>query len=187
MKPHMTSREETLFLSFVRNSDKYLEFGCGGSTVLASCYVKKWILSVESSKEWKDNVLKRTGTTNTYIMYVNIGKIGIWGTPIDETMKGFWPNYHTWIWQYEKRAKSADLYFIDGRFRVACFSQIYLHCKPDAIIGIHDFESRIKLYKDIEKIGRKIASCEDISFFLPIPDKENIAINLLEKYQYNWR
>ena len=47
MLPRMSVEEAALFLSFVQNSRDYVEFGTGGSTVLASKHVKNSILSVE--------------------------------------------------------------------------------------------------------------------------------------------
>src|SRR5271170_6000014 len=142
MIPHMKEQECMLFLSFLRNSDRYLEFGSGGSTILASCYVKRKVISVESSLEWLNKVREEPhGFVAPDFFYINIGSIGNWGTPIDSSSKDKWVNYHSSIWD-SLESSFSDLYFIDGRFRVACFAQICLHCKKDVVIGIHDFASR---------------------------------------------
>ena len=52
----MSDNELALFVAFLRNSAKYLEFGVGGTTVLAATHVRDWVIAVDSSKEWIDKV-----------------------------------------------------------------------------------------------------------------------------------
>jgi hypothetical protein len=56
MLPRMSDPELILFRSFLRKSARYLEFGCGGSTVLAGADAKEWIIAVDSSREWLQRV-----------------------------------------------------------------------------------------------------------------------------------
>ncbi|BAR63487.1 hypothetical protein ACVIWV_010092 [Bradyrhizobium diazoefficiens] len=182
MLPRMSEEETALFLSFVRNSRDYVEFGTGGSTVLASKYVKRSIRSVDSSQEW----LKRVGSacaecqTQPELMLVDIGPTGDWGFPTDGATKSRWPDYHSAIWRYEQSA-DADLYLVDGRFRIACFAQTVLHCKPTAIIGFHDFSSR-RPYHCVRKIAQEIATAGDLSFFLPLPRRDAAEAILRSHY-----
>jgi hypothetical protein len=168
----MSAEEAALFLSFIRNSRNYVEFGAGGSTVVASRHVKNSILSVDSSQEWLDRVRTACAESETRpeLAFVNIGPTGDWGFPTDASTKSRWPNYHSAIWKMPRSA-SADLYLIDGRFRVACFAQTVLHCGPNAIIGIHDFSSRPN-YHCIREIADEIATAGDMSFFRPLPNKD---------------
>ncbi len=168
----MSAAEAALFLSFVRNSRNYVEFGTGGSTVVASKHVKNSILSVDSSREWLDQVRAASASSQIKpeLIFIDIGPTGDWGVPIDASTKSRWPDYHSAIWKIPHSA-TADLYFVDGRFRVACFAQIVLHCNPTAIIGIHDFSSRPN-YHCVREIAREIATAGDISFFHPLPKKE---------------
>lgn len=179
--PRMSSDEAALFLSFVRNSRIYVEFGTGGSTVVASRHVQSSILSVDSSREWLDQVRTACAPNQTQpeLIFVDIGPIGEWGFPTDASTKKRWPDYHSAIWKMPE-STAADLYFVDGRFRVACFAQIVLHCNPNAIIGIHDFTSRPK-YHCIREIAREIATAGDISFFRPLPEKK-IAESILQSF-----
>jgi hypothetical protein len=179
--PRMSSDEAALFLSFVRNSRIYVEFGTGGSTVVASRHVRSSILSVDSSREWLDQVRTACASSQTKpeLIFVDIGPTGEWGFPTDASTKSRWPDYHSAIWKMPHSA-AADLYFVDGRFRVACFAQIVLHCSPNAIIGIHDFTSRPK-YHCVREIAREIATSGDISFFRPLPEKR-IAEAVLQSF-----
>lgn len=178
----MSAEEAALFLSFVRNSRSYVEFGTGGSTVVASRHVQGSIMSVDSSREWLDQVRDACASSQTRpeLVFADIGPTGEWGYPTDASTKQHWPDYHSAIWKMPHSA-TADLYFVDGRFRVACFAQIVLHCNPDAIIGIHDFSSRPR-YHCVREIAREVATAEDISFFRPLPERK-IAETILQSFQ----
>ncbi len=185
MWPAMAPNEIALLLSFLRKSEKYLEFGCGGSTFLASSHVKSWIISIDSSSEWLETV-HRACTGNPAVLdlvLADIGPTGPWGYPTDPATRPRWRNYHSGIWSVPK-SMDADLYLVDGRFRVACFAQVVLHCRPNAIIGIHDFSSR-QHYHAVHNIAKEICSAEEISFFHPLPHKRETAIAILEEFGNN--
>jgi hypothetical protein len=178
----MSAEETALFLSFLRNSRDYVEFGTGGSTVLASKHVRNSILSVDSSHEWLGRVKTACAAnpTKPELVFTDIGPTGEWGYPTDASTKARWPDYHSAIWAIPGSA-SADLYLIDGRFRVACFAQTVLHCRLNAIIGIHDFSSRPN-YHCVREIADEIATAGDISFFRPLRRK-HAADAILQSYR----
>lgn len=184
MQPRMSSSELDLFLSFVKRSERYLEFGTGGSTVVASTHVKSWVISIDSSKDWLEKVGSACSDniTKPELKFVDVGPTGDWGVPIDPSTKSRWPAYHTDVWSIPK-SMNADLYFVDGRFRVACFAQIVIHCSFDAIIGFHDFSSRSQ-YHHIRKIAREIAVAADISFFQPLPRARETAVEILGLFEF---
>jgi hypothetical protein len=183
MLPRMSDGEAALFLSFVKNSRDYIEFGTGGSTYIASNNVRNSILSIDSSQEWLDQVSEACTRSQTRpeLKFIDIGPTKQWGFPNDHSRKSNWSDYHTTIWN-DPRSSEADLYLVDGRFRVACFAQIVLHCKPSAVIGIHDFGSR-PAYHRVREIAREIATVEDMSFFLPLP-KGKAATELLQDFYH---
>ncbi len=83
-----------------------------------------------------------------------------------------------------EKSYDADLYLIDGRFRVACFMKTLLNCRPDAMIMVHDFASRSE-YSIIKSMAREIAVVEDLSVFCPSPgQKKSEIFNTLEKFKY---
>jgi hypothetical protein len=85
------------------------------------------------------------------------------------------------IW-LNPEASRADLYLVDGRFRVACFMQIILHAHPDALIAIHDFANRPQ-YHVIYDVAREIAVRENLSVFVRRPDCNPIrALAILNKH-----
>jgi hypothetical protein len=185
MQPRMSADEFTLFSSFVRVSERYFEFGTGGSTFAASLLRKSWIISIDSSQQWLDRVASKCAANNTKpeLIFKDIGPVGDWGNPIDPSTRSRWPEYHGSVWNCP-RSMNADLYLVDGRFRVACFAQIVLHCRPDAIIGFHDFASR-RHYHCVREIAREIAVAESMAFFQPLSVMRENAANILEKYMFD--
>ncbi|MDR3571114.1 MAG: hypothetical protein P4L81_02860 [Candidatus Pacebacteria bacterium] len=181
----MSDKEAELFRSFVRNSDNYIEFGTGGSTIVASQHVTRSITSVDSSVDWLAKVQSACADSivTPKLVYVDIGPTGDWGYPVDQSAQSRWPRYHEIIWDFEE-SREADLYMIDGRFRVACFAKTVINCDHNSIIGFHDFASR-KHYHCVYEIAREIATAEDMSFFQPLSDVLETATKLIEQYKYN--
>ena len=52
-----------------------------------------------------------------------------------------WPRYYEAVWTHDGPA-AADLFLVDGRFRVACGLAVALHCRPEAKVAVHDFTGR---------------------------------------------
>ncbi len=169
MHPAMTHNEVQVLESFLRVSNRYLEFGSGGSTFLATKFVREAVTSVDSSQKWLDDVkeacIAADHTTVPTLIFENIGDIGEWGFPKDEEFRDSWPNYYNNVWKTAGKS-DVDLYLVDGRFRVACFMSVLQHCLPTSIIMIHDFESR-EYYHCVKSVARQIASADDLAIFMP--------------------
>lgn len=141
MRPHMTDAEVTQFELQLAGLSSLLEFGSGGSTVVAARQVRK-IVSVDSDPGWLTRVhaeVTRHAVDFTPV-HIDIGPVVEWGYPADESRLRDWPRYHTHIWRVV--GGSPDAVLIDGRFRVACLLQAIIHCKPDCIFLFHDFNDR---------------------------------------------
>jgi len=101
-----------------------LEYGSGGSTVMAAEMAGKTVFSVESDPVWlkkmRNYFAAHPPAAKLHLHHGDIGPTKDWGQPKDDDDFRKWPDYPTKIW----RAKSfshPDLVLIDGRFRVACF------------------------------------------------------------------
>jgi hypothetical protein len=188
MQPRMSEKEVELFLDFVKCASVYVEFGAGGSTVAASKHVKSRVVSLDSSVEWLDKV-RKTCSDNNYnipeLHFIDLGPTGNWGFPTQKDCQDKWPAYHESIWSIDG-AGDADLYMVDGRFRVACFAQTVLHCRSDAVICFHDFKSRPH-YHAVMEIARQIVTVEDISFFVPMPGKRDLTKSILDTHRFDAR
>ncbi len=186
MSPHMSPEERKLFESFLSCAVNYLEFGAGGSTVLASTKVKGSIISIDSSREWLDRVDKEykalSAPVHPHLIFTDIGPVGDWGIPSDPAMREYWPRYHSSVWE-SPSTKEVDLFMVDGRFRVACFLQAIIHGRKDALIAFHDYNSRPH-YHVVEKVARVVARSEDLSVFSPLTGARLLASHLLNDWAY---
>jgi hypothetical protein len=188
MKIAMTSPEKDLFLSFLKCSRRYVEFGAGGSTYFASSLVAEAVTSVDSSQEWLEKVrimcLENKVKNQPKLIHVDIGDVGEWGYPLSTSKKINWKNYHSSIWS-DPECSRADLYLVDGRFRVSCFTQIILHSRPDALIAIHDFSVRPQ-YHVVCELANEIARAENFSVFMRKADYDpHRATEILGKHEAN--
>lgn len=104
----MMPEEEVCYVSWLRRAARVVEYGAGGSTVLA---VKqrnvRHVCSIESDRAWFLQ-LKRRPRVRWAILrrrlslhYVDIGPVGAWGSPIDPTAKERWPAYAQEPWLHE--------------------------------------------------------------------------------------
>jgi hypothetical protein len=140
----LTEKERFFFTLLLKKSKKYLEFGMGGSTLLAymTPNIEK-IISIDSDYNWIQSIknfknLKNDEGKRIILNYIDVGKIGKWGFPKKKNSKI--SNYSKQIFQ--KYENDYDLVFIDGISRVACALQVILNCKSDIKILIHDFNYR---------------------------------------------
>lgn len=184
----MTHQERTLLSSFLVMSDNYVEFGSGGSTVMACQNVRRSVLSVDSDQEWIDKVKAECALKETPVqpemVHIDIGKIGEWGYPIGQESRLRWARYHEAIWQ-DPRTSDADLFFVDGRFRVACFIQALLHAGPRALILMHDFSDRPD-YHVVRRFAREIAVAEKMSVFQRHPNMDcSEMVGCLQEHRNN--
>jgi len=130
-----------------------LEYGSGGSTVMASEMDGKRIYSVESDANWcaKMNAyFAGAGARSPVVMHhEHIGETGDWGHPETDAN---WRNYHRYpntIWDREG-FEAPDLVLLDGRFRAACFVTTMLRTLKPVTVLFDDYLRRPK-YKLVER------------------------------------
>jgi tetratricopeptide (TPR) repeat protein len=142
IQPAMTASERKLYEKYLQSAPSILEFGAGGSTVLAGKLGVKNIVSVESDASWLERISYREELKNVQYLpfYVDIGVTGEWGYPTELTSAPRWPNYYNSVWA--KIDQSPNLVLVDGRFRVACVLSTLLHLDSQSVIVIHDFWDR---------------------------------------------
>lgn len=101
-----------------------LEYGSGGSTVLAAELPGKTVFSVESDAGWAAMMqawfAAHPPLADLRLHHADIGPTKEWGAP--RTDAGFrkWPGYPVSVWDREDFLPP-DVVLIDGRFRAACF------------------------------------------------------------------
>ena len=148
--PRMSPAEIELFLSHVRAARSYLEFGAGGSTLLAVDAVAGHVTSVESDRDWiaklraESPIASAEAQGRLHFFHADIGPTGDWGAPKDDTGLRRWAKYYSRPWT--ARENDYDFVFIDGRFRVACALMTAVVARPGVTVGIHDYGGRMKYH-----------------------------------------
>lgn len=140
-----------------------LEYGSGGSTVIAAELPGKTIFSVESDVKWLGGMQSYfAANPPASLPLMHHGKIGrtkAWGFPQSEEHFRKWPGYPLSIWDLPEFVHP-DVVLIDGRFRAACFlTTLFLCTRPLTLLwddyidrpAYHEVES---LLKPVEMIGR---------------------------------
>ena len=175
----LTENERLFFLLILATSKKYLEFGMGGSTLLAfnTLSIEK-IVSVEHNSDWFKRISEFNGIKNEekkriFLEYIDLGKL-IKNRPLKQNIKKF-SDYSSLVFQ--KFENDYDFVFIDGMFRVACVLQTILNCKKDIKIMIHDINYVIK-YHIVYKYLEVIYSIDTMVLFCI---KKNINIEEVKK------
>ncbi|MCR9108669.1 MAG: hypothetical protein NXH94_07215 [Rhodobacteraceae bacterium] len=134
-------------------ADVILEYGGGGSTVLASEMAGKTVYSVESDPDWcrmMQSYFEHAGTTSeVHLHYANVGRVGKWGRPKTDAK---WARYHRYpnsVWDLDV-FKAPDLVLVDGRFRSACLMTTLLRTEKPVTLLFDDYVGR-KQYQRVEQ------------------------------------
>ncbi|WP_425039330.1 hypothetical protein [Primorskyibacter sp. S187A] len=135
-----------------------LEYGSGGSTVVAADMPGKRVFSVESDADWAQMMHQWFAAhppaegTEVDVLWSNIGKTKEWGHPVNHSEWRRYPRYAMGVWQ-QKGFEQPDVVLVDGRFRVGCaLASAYLTEKPITIL-FDDFAPRESYHKVQEYLG----------------------------------
>lgn len=136
-----------------------LEYGSGGSTVLAAGMADKTIYAVESDRDWLDGLvdyfLSNPPAARVVLHHVDIGATKAWGYPVDDSGYADYHKYPQEVWD-RTDFLHPDLVLIDGRFRSACFlTTLYRITRPVKVLW-DDYADREK-YHEVERLVRPVA------------------------------
>lgn len=139
-------------------ASEILEYGSGGSTLLAAELPGKRITAVESDRGWaqmmRDWVADNPPAAGTRVEVVwnDIGPTRDWGHPVDETHWARFSGYPMGVW-CRPAPVSPDVVLVDGRFRVGCaLASAYLTEKPITLF-VDDYVSREAYHKLQDYLG----------------------------------
>ena len=146
--------EETEFVKErYQAASAILEYGSGGSTILAAEY-GKLCLSVESDPQWTKLLNERLserfeGRPSAKVFHVDIGPTKDWGYPKNaQKWEQFW-RYPLAVWD-SPALHQPDLVLIDGRMRTACFAAVMMNIKKETTVLLDDYTNRI-FYHGVEQ------------------------------------
>lgn len=182
LQPEMTDDEIAVLRECYSKATSLVEFGSGGSTLLAArspSLARIW--SVESDPAWiaKLRVMPEVAMAEQggrlRFLHADIGATGDHGAPRDESALARWPAYHEAVWS-DPATAAADLVLVDGRFRVACALQALARCQPHTILLMHDFWARTP-YHPVLAFTDWLGSCDSLAILRrkPAMDRDKLG------------
>lgn len=167
--PAMSPARIDALTTALKNASVYLEFGMGGSTVLAARLGVPNVFAVDSSLDWVNHVTSQISRVNlagrVKLLHADLGETGEWGYPKSNDRVENWPSYYSGPWRAVRAAGvQPDLVLVDGRFRVACFLYSLLNMKKGGVILWDDYTNRPE-YHSVERFLRPVATHDELAVF----------------------
>ncbi|MDT9281939.1 MAG: hypothetical protein P5698_16465 [Limnospira sp. PMC 1295.21] len=186
-RPKLTlTKNAAVFLEATyQNATTILEYGSGGSTVVAAQLPGKTIYAVENDPVWlcKLNLFISllAPASKTICYYVNTGETKEWGIPVDDSCWKNYPNYALSIW-LEDFFTQPDVVLIDGRFRVGCFLTCLAMTQSDITILFDDYADR-QQYWVVEQFTKPVEIIDRLAVFNVRPNMIN-SRDLMELFKF---
>lgn len=163
------------------SADVILEYGSGGSTVLASEMPRKQIFSVEADKTWAQDMQsyldQADQSVSTVALHVvDIGQTGRWSKPVsDKSWREYW-KYSLSVWQRDDFVQP-DIILVDGIFRPACVVAAMLMAQKKTPLLFDDYynprtgyDSVRPRFSFLEDIIRPVEQIGRMARFDIVPD-----------------
>ncbi|MDQ2065406.1 hypothetical protein Q9295_03395 [Xinfangfangia sp. CPCC 101601] len=145
----MPEAEAAALAEAYRRADTVLEYGSGGSTVVAAeAGAEVW--AVESDAAWAQMMqgwfAQNPAKGRAHIHHADIGPTKEWGHPRDESQIRKWPDYALSIWE-SAGFRHPDVILVDGRFRLACFMTALYRITRPVVLFFDDYAPRPAYHK----------------------------------------
>lgn len=169
--PHMEPEGQVLLAERLNKSKIFLEYGSGGSSIMAAQSNVQKIYSVDSDKTFlyavQTRIKQMQSSAEKYLpIYVDIGPTGDWGRPKHYGSAALWPSYANEAWTVMgNHGDNPDLILIDGRFRVASFLVSAILAQEGCIILFDDYFDRPG-YHVVEKYLQPISAAGRMAEFV---------------------
>ena len=166
--PWMHQSEINLIRAFLEDDMIMLEWGCGGSTMLFSKFVKEYD-SIEHNREWYEQVTqavkdKQLTNVTTHHVPTEDGGGDFPSTP---------ERYNTYIKYPSTINKKYDRILVDGRARQFCVEYCIPYLKPGGLVFFHDFwmqgrdRYRIVALKHFNEVASIVYSSQTLAVLQP--------------------
>ncbi len=173
--------------------DVILEYGAGGSTLMAAEQQHSLVMAVENDRRWAKGI-KQTLTQQfpdkpVHVHWVDTGPTMMWGRPKPKSRGDSWRNYPKYaleVWD-KPFFRHPDLVMIDGRFRTACFLTTMMRITRPVTVLFDDYTNRAA-YHWIERYAAPLEICGRMARFglvpqaLPPQDLSRIIDAFLDSY-----
>ena len=127
-----------------------LEYGSGGSTIMAGEMPGKRVFSVESDADWARRMrgwfAVNPPAADVTIHHANIGPTKEWGHPADDRQFRRWPGYANSVWERDDFVHP-DVVLVDGRFRAACLMTVAMRIRRPVTVLFDDYLARDAYHK----------------------------------------
>lgn len=158
IRPELTlpDAEAALLASAYADARVILEYGSGGSTVMASEMEGKTVTSVESDGDWAQMMRDWLAAnppargTRVEVIHADIGPTKKWGYPVNRRRHHLFPHYPLGIWQDGGMTAAPEVVLVDGRFRMGCALATAFNTKTPVDLYWDDYRKR-RVYHAVEK------------------------------------
>lgn len=154
----MPEAEAALLRDHYAAADVILEYGSGGSTVLASEMPGKTVFTVESDKDWAQMMRgwlaqnPAVDGTEVDIIWSDVGATKEWGRPVDDSEWRRYARYPLQVWQLTE-FRHPDVVLVDGRFREGCaLASLFMAERPLTLL-FDDYRDRQQYHHVEEFLG----------------------------------
>lgn len=186
--PHAEAR---ILRKYYSEARVILEYGSGGSTRVGAAMPGKYVVSVESDRDWAINLQREIDKaalpSPAIVWHVDIGPTGAWGRPKDDRA---WQRFHCYpltIWD-QPFFRHPDVILIDGRFRPACFAAACLRITKPVTVLFDDYVDRPE-YHNVERLKKPSEIVGRMAVFRltpgnVAPDTVTAAISMFSQVTY---
>lgn len=159
-RPELTLPEaETRALhAAYERADVILEYGSGGSTVMAAAMPGKRIFSVESDRDWAEMMRGWFAQTppadgsEVDVIWADIGSTRKWGYPANNRSWQSYARYPLKVWDMPD-FKPPDVVLVDGRFRTGCAMATAFRTTRPVRLFVDDYKPRRQYHRIEEFLG----------------------------------
>jgi hypothetical protein len=141
----MPAAEAALLCAAYAEASVILEYGLGGSTVIAGQRDGATVFCVESDRAWLRRMERwfahHPPRARVHLHHASIGPTGKWGMPQTDAHFRAWPGYPLSVWDHPDFLHP-DVILIDGRFRPACLLTAALRIARPVTVLFDDYAER---------------------------------------------
>ena len=184
----MPDAEAAVIRAAYGQAETILEFGSGGSTVLAAEAGKR-VTSVESDKAWaqmmRDWFAAHPPAGQVEIIWSDIGPTKDWGQPIDDSSWKSFARYPLAVWDMPGFTHP-DVVLVDGRFRMGCALGAAFRITRPIPLFFDDYAKRPRYHQIEEFLGAPVEITGRMARFdltpMPVPaDKLLQVIHMMTR------
>ena len=150
----MPEAEAELLRATYAGAEVILEYGTGGSTLVAATNATKAVIAVESDLAFlvrmQDWFRANPPPVPVILHHGNVGPTRKWGFPTNGDKTERWPGYALTIWDH-KEFLHPNVVLVDGRFRLSCLLTTLFRITRPVRVLCDDYAAR-PYYHQIEAL-----------------------------------